>query len=290
MSTALVANVHSNVGGAQTSISAASSGPSAGTVVAAAAGVAGAAVGLVSTIATLIPATLRCLDFKHPTSLGLVPFDFNPTKITITRSTNGSYKPSTGPGAGAPTGSSGAMVWKAEPPEIAIQEIIFEGLTCKWRCDQLLKWMSPPNDDALAAVSATTGRPFNSEPPTLTFQWGPPLVGFMYDVKLMNTTIAYERFNPTGIPVRAKISLKMRQIPSLLANLPTNPTSGGVGGRRAHVVREGDTLHSIANKYFGNPAIWRRIADVNGIKDPTRVRPGRTVYLPTGEDLEPSGV
>jgi nucleoid-associated protein YgaU len=287
MTTSFGANVSSNVGGAAAGVSAAGSAPSAGTVVAAGAAVVGAAVGLISTVASLIPATLRCLDFDHPTSIGLVPFDFNPSKITVTRSTTPEYKTAQGPGAGAPTGSGGAMVWKAPPPEVAINEIVFEGLTCKLRCDTLLNWMSPPGDDIKAAAAAAMGRPFNSEPPTLTFQWGPPLVGFMYDVKLLSTTISYERFNPTGIPVRAKVNLKMKQIVSNWANLPTNPTSGGVPGRRTHVVREGDTLAAVANTYFGNPAIWRRIADVNRINDPTRLRPGTTLFLPSGDDLEP---
>lgn len=290
MTTSVGANISSNVGGASAAISAAGSSPSVGSVVAAGATVAGAAVGLISTVASLIPATLRCLDFDHPTSIGLVPFDFNPTKITVTRSTSPEYKTAQGPGAGAPTGSGGAMVWKATPPEVSINDITFEGLTCKLRCDTLLNWMSPPGDDVKATVAAAMGRPFNSEPPTLTFQWGPPLVGFMYDVKLLSTTIAYERFNPTGIPVRAKVSLKMRQIVSKWANLPTNPTSGGVAGRRTHVVREGDTLHSVANTYFGNPAIWRRIADVNRINDPARLKAGSTLFLPTGDDLEPRPV
>jgi nucleoid-associated protein YgaU len=290
MTTSVSADVHSNVGGASNAISAAGAAPSAGTVIAAGAAVAGAAVGLVSTIASLIPATLRCLDFDHPTAIGFVPFDFNPTKITVTRSTSGDYKTAQGPGAGAPTGSGGAMVWKATPPEVSIGEIIFEGLTCKLRCDTLLNWMSPPGDDIKASVAAGFGMPFPSEPPTLTFQWGPPLVGFMYDVKLMSTTISYERFNPTGIPVRAKVSLKMRQIVSKWANLPTNPTSGGVSGRRTLVVRDGDTLHSVANTYFRNPAIWRRIAEVNRINDPARLRPGRTLFLPAGDELEPRPV
>jgi len=258
-----------------------------GSVVAAGAAVAGAAIGLISTVASLIPATLRCLDFDNPTAIGFVPFDFNPSKITVTRSASGTYKTAQGPGAGSPTGSGGAMVWKSDPPEVAINEIIFEGLTCKLRCDTLLNWMSPPGDDLFALAAAGTGRPFKSEPPTLTFQWGPPLVGFMYDVKLLNTTISYERFNPTGIPVRARVNLKMKQIVSKWASLPTNPTSGGIPGRRTHVMREGDTLHSVANTYFGNPAIWRRIADVNRINDPSRIRPGTTVYLPAGDDLEP---
>jgi nucleoid-associated protein YgaU len=287
MTTAIGSNITNNANQGASGIQAAVSSPSVGTVVAAGAAAASGIVGIATTVASLIPAMLYCKDFSQPTALGLVPFDFNPQKISITRSASRSIKPAAGPGAGAPTGSSGAIVWKSDPPEVSISEIIFEGLTCKLRCDTLLNWMSPPKDDVFATVAATVGTPFKSELPTLTFQWGPPLVGFMYDVKLLSTTISYERFNPMGIPVRAKVNLKMLHVVTDFANLPTNPTSGGIGGRRTHVMREGDTLHSVANAYFGNPAIWRRIADVNRINDPARVRPGTTVYLPTGDDLEP---
>jgi nucleoid-associated protein YgaU len=64
-----------------------------------------------------------------------------------------------------------------------------------------------------------------------------------------------------------------------------NPTSGGQPGRRTHTVGQGETLQSIATANYGTPALWRRIAEVNGIDDPTRVRPGTTVYLPNGDEL-----
>lgn len=248
-------------------------------------GAIGAAVGVASAVGALIPATIRCLELG---SIGLVPFDFNPTKISITRTASSTSHPASGSGTGSPTGSGGAIIWKSDPPSISIADIIFEGLTTKLRCDTLLNWQSPPAIDPKAIAKQATGAPIDSQPPTLTFQWGPPLVGFMYDVKLTSTTISYERFNPTGIPVRAKVSLKMVQQVSLLSNLPTNPTSGGLPGRHTHVVKSGDSLQSIATSYYGRPQAWRQIADINRINDPARLRPGITVYLPNAGELNGS--
>jgi nucleoid-associated protein YgaU len=232
-----------------------------------------------------------CLDKKFLLDgkgipLPVIPFDFNPSKISVSRTTSWNSRPAT-PGAGSPTGSQGAIVSTVKPPDISISEIVFEGLTTKLRCDTLLSWMSPAGGlAAIGTALAGGGRPINTQPPTIVFQWGPPMVGFWYEVKLTNVNIVYERFLPLGIPVRAKVSLKMVQQVSKLSNFPTNPTSGGLPGRHTHVVRESETLQSISTAYYETPAAWRRIADINHIEDPSRLRPGTTLYLPTADELE----
>jgi nucleoid-associated protein YgaU len=64
----------------------------------------------------------------------------------------------------------------------------------------------------------------------------------------------------------------------------TNPTSGSEAGRRSHVVAAGDSLHSLAYREYGDPALWRGLADFNSIDDPLRVRPGTRLILPTAEE------
>ena len=261
--------------------------PSAGTVVAAGAAAVNALAGFASTVASLVPATLSCIDIRTPSQWRIVPFDFNPNKITISRSASLDAKPAAGGGLGSPSGSGGVIIWKTNPPEISISDVTFEGVSTKLRCDTLLNWMSPPGGaDAMAAALAAFGKPIESQIPTLRFVWGPPLFGFFYEVKLTSCTIAYERFSPMGVPVRAKVSLKMVQQVSNLANLPTNPTSGGLPGRRTHVLKAGESLQSVAQTHFGEVGLWRRIAEVNGIVDPARVRPGVTLYLPSAGELE----
>jgi nucleoid-associated protein YgaU len=124
---------------------------------------------------------------------------------------------------------------------------------------------------------------FATAPAPLTFTWGPPMVGFMYDVKLTSCRVVYERFTPAGIPIRAKISLDMEEVPSKFGSLPTNPTSGGLPGRRSHTVADGESLQSIAMANYGT--LWRRIAEVNRIQNPSRVRAGTVIYLPNADEL-----
>jgi nucleoid-associated protein YgaU len=248
--------------------------------------VAGAAIDALSMFASHIPASLTCVT---PPNIGFVPFDFNPEKITMSRSstTSGMTKPQrpglTGLATGTKTsGTSGSYLRNVKASKISLAEVVFEGPFTKLRCDTLLTWMNPST--GLFAMVGGVGN-FATVPAKLTFTWGPPLVGFMYDVKLTSCRVVYERFSPAGIPIRAKISLEMEEVPSILGSLPTNPTSGGLPGRRSHTVADGESLQSIAMANYGTPALWRRIAEVNGIQNPSRVRAGTVVYLPNADEL-----
>jgi nucleoid-associated protein YgaU len=47
------------------------------------------------------------------------------------------------------------------------------------------------------------------------------------------------------------------------------------------VLLEGaDRLEQVAQREYGDPALWRAVADANGIDDPTRVARGRALLLP----------
>ncbi|HET9141319.1 LysM peptidoglycan-binding domain-containing protein [Actinophytocola sp.] len=247
----------------------------------------GAVVDAVSVIGSLIPATLYCIT---PPNIGVVPFDFNPETITMSRSssTGGMSRPqrpdATALAGGAKTsGTSGTYTRQVKASQIKLADVIMEGPFTKLRCDTLLTWMNPST--GLLAQFAAAGSNFSTAPAPLTFQWGPPMIGFMYDVTISSCSITYERFTPAGIPTRAKVSITMNEVPSKLGSLPTNPTSGGIPGRRTHTVAHGENLQSIAMEKYGTPGIWRRIAEVNKINDPTRVRPGTTIYLPNPDEL-----
>jgi nucleoid-associated protein YgaU len=227
-----------------------------------------------------IPATLVCVE---PPNIGLVPFDFNPDQIDFSRTATISNRPSMTSTSPSPAGGTGAIVRKVTPPSIKLNNLILEGLTTKLRCDQLLRWMSPFS--GLPGLGGLGGVTTKSVLPTITFSWGPPMVAFLYQVRITSLNISYVRFNAMGMPIRAKVNLQLQEVPSLLASLPTNPTSGGLAGRRTHVVIDGESLQSIATATYGRPGAWRRIAAVNRISNPSRVRPGTTLYLPNPDEL-----
>lgn len=246
----------------------------------------GAAIGVATLAGARVPASLRCIEIPH---IGFVPFDFNPNTIKVTRRGQSEtipepVRPDALPAGGANTSAgSTSYMQTAQPSDIALENVVFEGPTTKLRCDTLLTWMSP--SAGFFAQIAALGQNFATAPPKLTFQWGPPMIGFMYDVRIKSCSINYDRFTAAGIPIRARVSLTMIEIPSLLGTLPTNPTSGGLPGRRGHTVAEGESLQSIAVTHYGRPGLWRRIAEVNGIQDPARLRPGTQIYLPNPDEL-----
>jgi nucleoid-associated protein YgaU len=237
---------------------------------------AGAAIGVAALAGARVPAMLRCTTLPN---IGLVYFDFNPSQISMARVGVTSVKPN-------PQNGGRPATQKVKPMTIKVSKVTFEGWDTKLRADTLLTWTNPAAGFLGQVLSAVKGKNLKTQPPELTFQWGPPLIGFMYTVTLQNVTVNYTRFTSAGIPIRAEISLTMNEMPSLLGTLPQNPTSGGLVGRRAHTVAHGESLQTIATANYGNPGAWRRIAEVNDIKDPTRVRPGTTVYLPNPEELD----
>jgi nucleoid-associated protein YgaU len=219
---------------------------------------------------------------------GSVVFDLNPDQIQMSRqSSMGSYG-SGSSNTGSPAGSSPSIFKKSTPPQLTLNRVTFFGPDTKKRCDQLMDWMSPGGGMlgalAGAALSAATGVNLVSRPPKVIFQWGPPSA-FLIEANITSVNVTYNRFAPDGSPVRAEVSIRLQQQPSLLALLATNPTSAGLPGRRAHTVTAGDSLARIATAQYGSPGRWRQIADTNGIDDPLRVRPGDRVYLPNAEEL-----
>lgn len=241
---------------------------------------AGAAIGAAALAGARVPASLRCTTLPN---IGFVYFDFNPKEISITRTAQRRSMSSPA------NGGSQTATQRSDPAKITLADVTLEGMDTKLRCDTLLTWTSPDAGFLGQLLSVVTGQNLKTQPPDLTFQWGPPMIGFMYTVNMQSITVKYTRFTSAGIPVRAKVTLGMYEVPSLLGTLPQNPTSGGLVGRRAHTVGHGESLQSIATANYGNPGAWRRIAEVNGIQDPTRVRPGDTVYLPNPQELADGG-
>jgi len=53
-------------------------------------------------------------------------------------------------------------------------------------------------------------------------------------------------------------------------------------GARTHVVQSGETLASIANKYYKNGARWKDIQDANfnSLEGTVKIKPGQKLIIP----------
>ena len=119
-------------------------------------------------------------------------------------------------------------------------------------------------------------------PPWVVFRWG-GLTGFL--AYISQVSAKYTLFTSSGMPVRATVQVSLEE---LAGEAPKqNPTSGGLVGHRVHELVAGDTLAGIAYAEYGNPNLWRAVAELNGIDDPMRLRPGTRLMLPSAEILAP---
>lgn len=233
--------------------------------------------------------TDRLKIFKALMPAEFVLFDHNPDAIKVTRAQSGGGRTpgssSSGPEAGTTAGTLGAIFHGTDPATITITNARLVGPECKTMCDNLLNWLQPASGLLGAVTSAlmTAIGLTSARPPDLVVQWGPPVAGFMITAQMTRVDVTYKRISTDGIPLHAVCNLTLKETPSPLSM--TNPTSGGRPGRNRHVMLADETLMSVANATFGNPAAWRVIADVNGIDDPGAVRPGDIIYLPAREEL-----
>ena len=51
---------------------------------------------------------------------------------------------------------------------------------------------------------------------------------------------------------------------------------------QTHVVQSGDSLSKIAQKYYGDPALYSKIFEANRdlLKDPNKISPGQKLRIP----------
>jgi len=86
-------------------------------------------------------------------------------------------------------------------------------------------------------------------------------------------------FSPEGIPLRATLTVSLREYRTLSEQFkqvkPSSPDR-----THAHVTAQSDSLSAISNRYYEQPDEWRPIADANEIDDPRRLAIGRVLTIP----------
>lgn len=89
----------------------------------------------------------------------------------------------------------------------------------------------------------------------------------------------YTLFSPEGIPLRATVSVNLKEYKTLdeqLAKLNLNSPDR----TQVHVLQSSETLSTLAGEHYRRPGQWRMIADANNIEDPRRLVPGTFLTVP----------
>lgn len=120
-------------------------------------------------------------------------------------------------------------------------------------------------------------QPKTHAPPRIRLTWG---LGLTFRAIVESVQRKFTLFNPVGIPLRATLSVTLREYKTLeeqVAELNLQSADHS----KTYIVERGDTLSGIAAKQYRDPTAWRAIAKENPeILDPLRLEPGMVLRIP----------
>src|SRR4051794_8413379 len=201
---------------------------------------------------------------------GRIEFQFNPRELTLSKSAKWNRQ--------AQKGSKKSDVPQftgADPSKLSLEMFLDASDT---KDDRVVKTVEQlfaccvPTDDSHQKKKGS--------PPWVIFHWG-ALTGFT--AYISSVSVKYSLFTAEGLPIRGTATVNIEEIAG--EQKGQNPTSGGLAARTVHTVVAGDSLPSIAWREYGDPTLWRPIAERNGIDDPMRLPAGTTLLIPAAEEL-----
>jgi len=110
-------------------------------------------------------------------------------------------------------------------------------------------------------------------PPICIFTWGK----FNFRGVIASVTQNFTLFLSSGVPVRASLNVSFKPLV-----FPEERTRGNPPGdpTKTRIVKEGETLNFITFQEYGDPALWRIIAQENKIQNPRFLQAGMTLVIP----------
>jgi hypothetical protein len=156
--------------------------------------------------------------------------------------------------------------------------------------------LTGPLWDLAENVTGTDGR---ARPRIVRFVWGKA-----WNIPGVVSAVSerFERFTESGVPQRSWLRMRLLRVQEGLASprpaatgvpaLPDGaaPVPGDIDeseltyyevvGSESGEVGTGDRLDQIAERFYGDASLWRWLADYNGIVDPLRIPPPRTLVIP----------
>ncbi len=112
-------------------------------------------------------------------------------------------------------------------------------------------------------------------PPPCRFIWG----SLVFTGVVTQYKRQFTYFYIDGTPGRARVTLELKPYKSTEEIIRENQLySSDV--TKVHLLKEGESLFSLAHTGYEDSTAWREIAEANGIDDPFLVTPGSTVMIP----------
>lgn len=112
-------------------------------------------------------------------------------------------------------------------------------------------------------------------PPLCKLTWGQFEI---FRGVLNKLNLQFTMFMPDGMPVRATADCSFTEY--LTEGVTRSRELHSADVPKTHLVRDNETLHSIAAQKYNDPTRWRHIARANGIVNPRTVKPGTVLIIP----------
>lgn len=113
------------------------------------------------------------------------------------------------------------------------------------------------------------------KPPQVKFQWG--TVNFTGVI--MSADAEYNMFDKDGIPTRASMSLRIREVMDISTGSRKTPFESP-DRTKLRQASAGRSIWDIAYEEYGSMAMWRIIASENNIRDPLCIAEGTVLKVP----------
>lgn len=127
--------------------------------------------------------------------------------------------------------------------------------------------------------------PETHAPPRCKLSWGDAGQLFSDGSNLFSRCVVesvseeFNLFSPTGVPLRAKLNVTLREYKTIEEQAKENPLHTA-DRTRIWTVQRGQSLSQIAWLTYQDPAMWRPIADENNLDNPRRMEPGIQLVIP----------
>jgi LysM repeat protein len=137
----------------------------------------------------------------------------------------------------------------------------------------------PPRDVREETQKVVSLMQIHSEfhaPPVLEVSWA----SLFFRCVLARVSQKFIMFLNDGRPVRARLSVTFNEfIDEEREAKEVNRQTADYS--KVHTVVQGETLSSIANRFYGDPQVWRPIAVANELADPRALFTGQVLRIPS---------